>query len=248
MTQRIYIDTEFVNTAEGVRFISAAFLTDRDDELYAELPLSEAEALLSQYPNEFVSQHVLPQLGRYPRVLWAELPARFSEWLADLGTKVVEVIYDYSSDYLLVEELQGQMSTPLPVLLVPSHVGYLLGDEEGERAAVATWHLVEDALGLSRHHAFADVAALRSRFETVHRPELEVEDGTVEMLATVTAVLPEFEFAKADTDDGKFSLTIGNCTRGVSWKTLVAGQRLRCIVQRRRLTSVLHAVLLRDAD
>lgn len=247
MTVRIFIDTEFVDTADGPRFISAAFLSGRGHELYSELAISDAETLLSQYPNDFVSKNVLPQLGRRPGVPWSDLPARFGDWLVGLGVQVVEVIYDFSGDYLLIEQLIGQLNPAPPVLLVPSHVGYLLGDVDGQIAASATWLAIESTLGLARHHALADAIALRSRFEAVHQPELIVEDSTVEVVATVTAVVSEYELVRAETDDGLLSLSIGEHTPGVAWRTLTPGQRLRCVVRCGPATRVLRAEVLRNA-
>jgi len=172
---RIFLDTEFVETTSGLRFISAGMVTENGRELYAEAPLVEAKALLRRYPNDLVRREVIPQLGRIAGAPWTELSDRLAVWLNSLGVSEAEVVYDFSADYTLVEELIARLDSPLAVRLVPCHVGYLLDDADGQAAAAACWHAVGATRGIWRHHALADAFALSARFEVVHRPAQHIE-------------------------------------------------------------------------
>ncbi|NCT84097.1 MAG: hypothetical protein GXC94_13175 [Comamonadaceae bacterium] len=248
MPQSVFIDTEFIETPHGPRFISVALLPQSGAELYSEVSNDEAESLLKAFPNQFVREHVVSQLGRWPAVPWAELPGALAAWLDALGEEAVDVIYDYSSDFLLLEQLLQSCPERLKTRLHPVHVGYLLDDEDGKRAAAATWNAVEHVWGLSRHHALADGFALRARFETVHPPVPPPRNPrTIEVLVTVSVVISEFELVHAESDDGQLTISIGKRTSGVDWRSLTPGQRLRCVVHLDP-TRTLSAELLSPSD
>lgn len=238
----IFLDTEFVETDCGVRFISVGLVTGAGSEFYSELPLSEAEELLAQHPNDFVRSEVLPQLGLVEGAPWSDLPKRLAAWLDSLGAREAQVIYDFNIDFLLVEQVLAQLASPLAVRLIPGHVGYLLDDVDGSNAAAACWQAVAAVKGISRHHALADAYSLRARFEAVHRPVLHIEPQTVELYATVTVVIEieGFELVHAETADGR-TLSIGELVEGVDWRSLSVGQRLRCIAVIGNATRVLSA-------
>jgi hypothetical protein len=240
----VFIDTEFINGESGPHFISAGLLTADGRELYSERSADEAEALLRQHPNAFVEAHVLPQLGRIQGAPWAELPDRFSDWLAGLAIEMVDVIYDFSADFSLVEQLLASLDVAQAVRVEPTHVGYLLSDEDGTAAAAACWQAMESVRGIARHHALADAYALRARFEAVHRPMRPVEMRTIEVRARVVLIINEFELVHAETDDGQLTLSIGEYTPGVDWRYLAVGQRLRCVVRTGAGTRVLRAEVL----
>lgn len=244
MAMLVFIDTEFLQTASGPCFISAAFLAQDDSQLYSERPREEVEALLQQHHSEFVREQVLPQFGREPGVPWAELPSRLVEWLDRLGAKDVDMVYDYGTDYLLVEQLLEVHGVPLKARLHPTNVSYLLADEDGRRAADSAWHVLGAVRGISRHHALADAYALRLRFATVHPPVWDDTPRIVEVLVTVTVVVPEFELVRAESDDGELTLSLGERTPGVDRRRLKVGQRLRCIVQLGGGTRVLKGEVL----
>ncbi len=241
---RVFLDTEFLMGPSGPLFLSAAFLSSNGLELYAERPAEEVEAQLQLYQNDFVREQVLPQFGRQKGVPWSELPAELATWLDGLGAEDVDMIYDYGNDYLLVEQLLEAHGKPLRARLHPINVGYLLADEDGNRAAEAAWQAINFARGLARHHAMADSFALRSRFETVHPPSLPSQPTIIIVQATVRFISSEFDFAHAETDDGELTLSIGKGATGVDWRTLVVGQRLRCVVQTGAGTRVLRADVL----
>ena len=241
---QIFIDTEFIEAEGGPHFISVGMLTDDGRELYSELSSEDVEALLERHPNDFVRDHVLPQLGRIQGAPWAELPQRLSEWLVGLAVEKVDVIYDFNADFLLLESLLARLEVLPAVLITPTHVGYLLSDEDGTAAAAACWRAIEWARGISRHHALADAYALRGRFETVHPPARPVEVRTIEVQAKVVVIINEFELVHAETDDGQLTLSIGESTPGVDWRCLAVGQRLDCVVRTGAGTRVLSAKLL----
>lgn len=244
MPVRIFVDTEFIQTDSGPIFISAAFLTEDGRELYAERPREEVEALLESHPHDFVRDQVLPQLGRHPAFAWSKLPARLVAWLDSLAADEVEAIYDYSNDYLLVEQLLEAHGEPPRSRLLATNVSYLLDDPDGRKAAESAWDAIGAEKGIHRHHALADAYSLRLRFDTVHPPVKREEPKTIEVLATVAVLVPEFELARAESDDGQLTLSLGKRTQGVAWRRLKVGQRLRCIVQVGGGTRVLRAEVL----
>lgn len=244
MAKRVFLDTEFLQTSAGTCFISAAFLAEDDSQLYAERPREEVEALLQQHPSEFVRERVLPQFGREPGVSWAELPCRLVEWLDGLGAKDIEMVYDFGTDYLLVEQLLEANAEPPKTRLHPTNVSYLLDDEDGRRAADSAWQALGEFKGISRHHALADSYALRLRFATVHPPVCDYTPRIVELLATVSVLVPGFEVVHAESDEGDLTLSLGEHTQGVNWRHLKEGQRLRCTVELRGWTRVLRAEVL----
>jgi len=54
------------------------------------------------------------------------------------------------------------------IQLIPTQVGYLPDDVEGQAAALARWQEVAEARGLHRHHALANAFALEARFRAMH--------------------------------------------------------------------------------
>jgi len=240
---RAFLDTEFIEADDRFEFISVGLVTDRGQEFYSEVPFAEAERLLEESPNQFVRAEVLPQLGVVPSEPWPDLPGRLASWFESLGTTAVEVIYDYSADFLLIEQLQSRLGAQTTVLLIPTHVGYLLDDADGAAAADACWQAVEFMKGVKRHHALADAFALRARFETVHWCVEKIETKVVELHATVAVLIPEFELVKAETADG-ITLSIGKRTDGVAWQELKVGQLLRCIAEVGGATRVLRAEVI----
>lgn len=245
MTFRVFLDTEFLQTASGPYFVSAAFLGQDDSELYGERTRGEVEALLRLHPNDFVFEQVLPQLGLEPAVPWERLSAQLVEWLDALGAADIDMVYDFGTDYLLVEQLLAAAACPPKARLHPTNVSYLLDDQDGRRAAESAWKVLESVRGISRHHALADAYSLRLRFATVHPPAVDIETKIVEVLATVSVLIHEFELVHAESDDGELTVSIGRQTTGVDWRELQVGQRLRCIVQVGGGTRVLRAEVVR---
>jgi hypothetical protein len=241
----VFLDTEFLETPSGPCFLSAAFLGQDDSELYGERTCEEVEALLQLHPNDFAFEQVLPQLGLEPAVPWEGLAAQLVEWLDGLGAANVEMIYGYSGDYLLVEQLLAAAPRLPKARLHPTNVSYLLGDEDGLRAAESAWEMLESVRGIKRHHALADAYSLRLRFAIVHPPVENMDTKIVEVFATVKVVVSEFELVQAESDDGELTLSIGERTAGVDWRDLRVGQQLLCIARVGAATRVLSAQVMR---
>lgn len=239
---KVFIDSEFIQTPTGFIFLSLGIVSDAGHQLYSECALVDALALLTQHDNDFVRLHVLPQFNHLDGVAWASLPDQLLAWLDQLGTDEVEVIYDYSGDYLFIEQLLQRMGRRPRARLIPSNVSYLLDDVDGKKAAASCWQALGATMGISQHHAFADAVALRVRFEAVHQQSpAAIAERIIDVEATVTVLLHEFELVYADTENGELTLSLGQDTPGVRWQSLSVGQRLRCRIQTGRGTRVLHA-------
>lgn len=166
----LFLDTEFRSAAGDAELLSIGIVGD-SCEFYAELDeQGVASVLRGHRRNRFLQETVLPQFGRVPgarhtRDAMAQLTVR---WLASRDGEALEVAYDYSMDFSLLEQLLVNSEGPILPRLVPVHVGYLLDDPLGEEAAVTSWLATENLRGLRRHHALADAWALKARFEAVH--------------------------------------------------------------------------------
>jgi len=64
--------------------------------------------------------------------------------------------------------------------------------------------------------------------------------------ATVSVLIPEFELVHLEVDNGD-TLSIGELTKGVDWRELHEGQRVRCVVEDYgHATRVIRAEVLPD--
>lgn len=168
--QMLFLDTEFRSAAGDAELLSIAFVGD-SCEFYAELDEQGVASVLRRHRrNRFIRETVLPQFGRvtgarHTRDAMAQAAVR---WLASRDGDALEVAYDYSMDFSLLERLLAGLDRSALSRLVPVHVGYLLDDPLGEEAAVASWSATDKLRGLQRHHALADAWALKARFEAVH--------------------------------------------------------------------------------
>lgn len=168
--EMLFLDTEFRASAGSAELLSIGLAGD-SGEFYAELnDQGVASVLRGRRRNRFLQQKVLPQFGRVPGARYTQdgMAQEAARWLQSLDDGAIEVVYDYSMDFTLLEGLLAIESGPLLSRLVPVHVGYLLDDPEGEAAAKASWSATEKQRGLQRHHALADAWALKARFEAVH--------------------------------------------------------------------------------
>lgn len=167
---RAFLDTEFIETSVGPQFLSVGMCLMDGREFYLEIKEHEVAALVATYSSNFLKSNVVNQLGRTPEAQASldEMSRRFKAWVDGLGCAELEVVYDFSTDYLLVEQLVERMDGALRTRLVPTHVAYLLEDPAGIRAADETWAIVASSRGLQQHHALADSLALAARFKAVH--------------------------------------------------------------------------------
>lgn len=252
---RLFLDTEFF-TFKGIpQLLSIALVSEAGQFIYMELPADERRALAPSRMNKFLKEQVLPQFDRIPEASTPtkDMPTRLLDWLGSLNASTTEVVYDYSTDYLLLERLLAAMPAPPATKLIPVHVGYALADPTGQAEAELMWQRVEAGFGIQRHHALADAMALVGRFRAIHGdpPQAVTHansanmDGVqvLEVEAVVSVVLEEFELVHAETSQG-VTLSIGEGTPGVHWTSLQVGQRLLCTAQFGAGTRVLHAKLV----
>lgn len=164
----LFLDTEFVQIKSGHALLSLALVSD-ECEFYAEV--QHGGRLTAAKRSSFHREHVLPQLSMVSDAILgdeSEIALCAHDWLKGLHCDPIEVAYDYSVDFTLLEGVLSLIEAHSPTL-VPVHVGYLLEDAAGEAAAASTWTALKISRGLARHHALADALALKARFEAVHR-------------------------------------------------------------------------------
>src|SRR5512139_3927136 len=168
----IFLDTEFVELGGTPRLLSIA-LVSTADEHYSEIDVRcEVGKRLLLQASPFVLDHVVGQLGviRGASVsTFQEIGHRVGDWLQQQGEDVVEIGYDYHTDFDLLEEVlrAAHRWMQLEARLSPVHLGYLL-DAPGSRDASETIWSQTSNVGLGRHHALADARALKAAFESLH--------------------------------------------------------------------------------
>lgn len=174
----LFLDCEFTSL-EDPRLLSLALVGVSGASLYEELSQDALMRLdLAPRCNQFVKQVVLPQWGRMKSSHGAgcqdldELARRIARGISELHpTGFVEVAYDYHTDFDLLESaLRGAKENALLARLVPTHVGYLRGDEHARDAMHQAWQNCLKSDGVGEHHAWADAQALKAAFEVVHGP------------------------------------------------------------------------------
>lgn len=137
---------------------------------HGEESYAEHDVDVDPVANTFVAAHVLPQLGHglALRVSLPEIGAALASWLHQFEGDRIEVCYDYHYDREALEELPHMAARDRSIRYEQVHVGYLLEDANGIEAAEQCWQRLELERGLKRHHALANVYALRARFSAVH--------------------------------------------------------------------------------
>lgn len=162
----IFVDTEFLPQPTGKATLLSIGLTGpNSEEFYA-----EHDVEVDPGAHTFVAAQVLPQLGRGLglRASLPEIGAALASWLDQFEDDRIEVCYDYGYDCQALEELLHLAPSERSIRFEPVHVGYLLEDADGIEAADLCLQRVELERELRRHHALADAAALRARFQAVH--------------------------------------------------------------------------------
>lgn len=116
-----------------------------------------------------------------------ELGLRVGAWLLELierGHSSIDVAYDYHADFDLLERAlkDAGLWERLKNVLRPTHIGYLIGQDDIEAAIQTSWEKSCAADGVDRHHALADARALCAGFLRMHsgqEDEAEKWDGAV---------------------------------------------------------------------
>lgn len=144
-------------------------------------------------------------------------------------------------DCIVVDSHLLEFQQPLSSHLVQCDASLGIRDPAVLRQ-VGTW--VEEAGSRSR-----DKVACRERLLSgfvpppPRAPQLRKEPESV--VAVVTVLIEEFELVHLETPDG-FTLSVGENTKGIDWRTLRVGQRLRCAVEGEHWSRVVSAELLAD--
>lgn len=170
----VFLDTEFTDLLNP-ELLSLGLIALDGREHYVELDMATD---VGQARRKAASDFV-----RYDGVLdlWSLLPdaactecemgRRTGEWLLQLaeqsGTRV-EVAFDYSTDYELMEYAirDSGLWDRVREIVIPVNIGALTGSPEGELAAEECFRELRRR-GLSRHHALADAGALRAAYIAV---------------------------------------------------------------------------------
>lgn len=166
----VFLDTEFTSLISPALLSFSMVSLDRL-ELYAELDLVQDPigAKRLRASSDFTRATVIPQFDKVPNTkcsAW-ELGYRAGEWLiaraADAGGQVT-LAYDYDDDFALLREtmMDAGIWDRVQPLLVLENIDHLTGRVEGALAAEASWLESSQYRGLGRHHALADVLALRA--------------------------------------------------------------------------------------
>lgn len=163
-----FLDSEFTDLLNP-QLLSLGIVTlDARDEHYVELDLNSDTAMARlEASGNFVCVGMLDMWGLVPGASCTalEMGRRTGEWLrriADMSRSRVEVAFDYSTNYELMErairgaELWDQVSE----IVVPVDVSAITCTIEGELAAQASYGETAKR-GLKRHHSLAGALALR---------------------------------------------------------------------------------------
>ena len=164
----LFLDTEFFESRRGPRLLSIGIVAP-DGEFYLELDAPSLTKLAGLRKHRFLQSSVLSQFNRVANAQSTPtgMALATAQWLRGLGSETLEVAYDYSMDFHLLEEQLVFAADLNPQRLQAVHVGYLLEDAEGVAAAEASWAPTEAQRELSRHHALAAARALPRRFHAV---------------------------------------------------------------------------------
>jgi hypothetical protein len=174
MTMLIFLDTEFTDLLNP-ELLSLGLVTLDGREHYAELDLTtDLGKARVKASSDFV---------RYGGVLdfWGlvagatgtewEMGRRTGEWLLGLAAesgKQIEVAFDYSMDYELLEYAirDAGLWEQVREVVLPVNVNSITGTITGELAAEECFRALgqRGGRGLKRHHALADALALRAAY------------------------------------------------------------------------------------
>lgn len=166
-TVQLFLDCEFTGFVEP-QLLSMGIVLNDSCDFYGELNVSA----FHREKNEFVDEHVLSQWGKVPTAYSSrkQMAQELSRWLFSLQAEHIEVHYDYHTDMDLLESLlkEADLWVSWERVLVPTHVGYLYGDDRVDPYMATCWANEEERTGLKAHHALVDARVLRQVFLMVH--------------------------------------------------------------------------------
>ena len=167
----VFLDTEFTDLLQP-QLLSLGLAALDGRELYAELDLAtDIGKARVKAATEFVRDGgVLDQWGMVPEAActdW-EIGRRAGEWLVGLAVESssnVEVAFDYSTDFMLLEAAvrNAGLWDQVREVVRPVNVNAITGTIHGEMAAEACFRELSKR-GIKRHHALADALALRAAY------------------------------------------------------------------------------------
>ena len=169
----VFLDTEFTDLLNP-ELLSLGLVTLDGREHYAELDLTtDTGKARAKASSSFVQSSIFDMWGLVPGASGTEweMGRRTGEWLlglaAESGTKV-EVAFDYSTDYELMEYAirDSGLWDQVRDVVLPVNVNPITGTINGELAAEECFRALGQRGGreLKRHHALADALALRAAY------------------------------------------------------------------------------------
>lgn len=172
----IFLDTEFTDLLNP-ELLSLGLVTLDGPEHYAELDLTtEAGKARVKASSAFVKSGIFDLWGLVPGATGTEweMGRRSGEWLLALAAETgsrIEVAFDYSTDYELMEYAirDAGLWERVREVLLPVNVNSITCTIGGELAAEACFRELgqRGGRGLRRHHALADALALRAAYVDV---------------------------------------------------------------------------------
>jgi len=177
----IFLDTEFTSLLQPELLSLGLVTADGSREHYVELDLeTEIGRARRDASSDFVRYGVLDLFGLVPgaQATAREMGRRTGEWLlalvAESGT-AVEVGFDYSTDYELMEDVirDSGLWDRVRDVVRPVNVAIVTGTIDGELAAEECYRELHQR-GLGRHHALADAHALAFAYRAVNDSTLRL--------------------------------------------------------------------------
>jgi hypothetical protein len=168
---RCFLDCEFTDLL-APELLSLALVSIDGHEHYLELDLTTITGKdRVKKSTDFVRHGVLNLWGKVPGAACTEsdMGLRTGQWLLDYAERAsaaIEIAFDYSADYELLECVIRDCSDPqlwnrVRQVVVPVNVDSVTGTIEGVLAAEDCFERLR-VRGLNQHHALADAVALRA--------------------------------------------------------------------------------------
>jgi hypothetical protein len=169
-----FLDSEFTDLLDP-QLLSLGLASLDAREFYTELDMSsDIGKVRLKAASQFVRYNgVLDQWGHVPGATGTEweMGRRAGEWILGLAVESgsrVEIAFDYSTDYELLEYAirDAGLWDQVRQVVIPVNVDAITGTIIGELAAEECYRALRKrgGRGLCRHHALADALALRAAY------------------------------------------------------------------------------------